>query len=259
MGTLDAVRRARAYFPHGLRQPEGGFRFAVDALLLAAFAVRRARPATGALLDLGCGCGVVGLACLLAEPGLTAKGVDILPEQILAARDNGVMLGLADRFTAEEADLSRETDRHRLGSGGYALVTANMPYRASGAGRLPRNAARQRALFAEEATMPSFFVTAGQTLEPGGEFVLVYPWETRDHLLRSLEDNGFSPLELLEVRTGNEPHSRCLVRAVRAGVFPATALRLPPPLDLHERAGGCFSEAAITFCPWLAPFDEKVE
>ena len=259
MCNPDAVRRARTYFPRGLRQPKGGFRFAVDALLLAAFAVRCSRPATGALLDLGCGCGVVGLACLLAEPGLTAKGVDILPEQVLAAQDNAARLGLADRFTAEEADLSCETDRHHLGRGYYALVTANMPYRASGSGRLPRNAARQKALFAEEATIPSFLVTARQTLAPGGECVLVYPWETRELMLRSLEDNDFSPLELLEIRTGNAAHSRCLVRAGRAVDVPATALRIPPPLDLHDREGGYFSEEAITFCPWLAPFDESME
>ena len=34
----DAVLQARALFPRGLVQPVGGFRFSVDALLLAAFA-----------------------------------------------------------------------------------------------------------------------------------------------------------------------------------------------------------------------------
>ena len=255
----DAVRRARAYFPRGLRQPEGGFRFAVDALLLAAFALRRFSSVNGAMLDLGCGCGVVGFTCLLANPCLTAKGVDIQPEQVLAARDNATLLGLVDRFTTEKADLSLDVDRLRLGCGKYALVTANMPYREPGSGRLPRDAARQKALFADDLTMPSFLAAAGQTLMPGGECVLVYPWETRDVLLRSLEENGFSPLELLAVRTGNVAHSRCLIRAGRAVDFPASALRSQPPLDLHDEAGGRFSDKAIAFCPWLAPFDGNVE
>ena len=257
MQDFDAVSDARTYFPRGLRQPEGGFRFAVDALLLAAFALRRPVPAGGAMLDLGCGCGVVALACLLASPGLTAMGVDILPEQVAAARENAAMLGLVDRFAVKEMDIAVPAERQALGVGGYALLTANMPYREPGSGRLPRDAARQKALFATPSTMPSFLAGARQALAPGGEYVLVYPWDTREILLRSLEEGGFSPVEVLAVRTGSAAHSRCLVRAVHRAASPKTLLCNLPPLDLHQEPGGRFSEEAIAFCPWLAPLSSK--
>ena len=37
----------RARFPRGLAQPEGGFRFGVDTLLLSAFAAARLKPSRG--------------------------------------------------------------------------------------------------------------------------------------------------------------------------------------------------------------------
>ena len=58
---------ARRAFPAGLEQPEGSFRFSVDALLLAAFAASRTADVTIRFIDLGTGCGVVGLAYLLLK------------------------------------------------------------------------------------------------------------------------------------------------------------------------------------------------
>ena len=49
---------------HYLEQPAGGFRFAIDSVLLADFAT----PADGPVADLGSGCGV--LCVLLAAKGL---------------------------------------------------------------------------------------------------------------------------------------------------------------------------------------------
>ena len=246
------IHHARAYFPRGLAQPAGGFRFAMDALLLAAFAVRRPLPAGCTMLDLGCGCGVVALACLLATPDLTATGVDVLPDQVASAKENAAMLGLADRFSARVVDLAVVTERHSLGVGSHALVVANMPYRASGTGRPCRDAARQKALFAEPLTMPAFLAAAKQALTPGGGAALVYPWDTRDILLRALEQNGFFPQELLAVNTGNTKHSRCLIRAVHTSEASGAALRVLPPLDLHRKQDGRFTEDALDFCPWLS-------
>lgn len=144
-GTPDAALQARALFPRGLAQPVDGFRFSVDALLLAAFAgetlaafageklTARAgniragrRTAPGALAvappvaaehdtspgtplafaDLGTGCGVVGLALLLTHPHLTGTGIDIDGELAEAACQNAARLGLTDHFRVLRADLA---------------------------------------------------------------------------------------------------------------------------------------------------------
>lgn len=275
---------ARARFPRGLAQPPESFRFSMDALLLAAFAVRHCLPEHGpeggrapdgalsaafhveetppecsasSLLDLGCGCGVVALACLLACPALSAAGVEIQPALAAAARENAVLLGLEDRLAVHAADISSPTPL--FPSGAFAVAAANMPYRPSGSGRLPRSAARRAALFAEEGTMPAFLSFAARAVAEGGSLALVYPWDGREAVLSALAEHGFSAQEILPVRTGTDAGSRCCIRAVRVrdaagpGVFPRESgtLRVLPPLVLRAEKGGPYTEEALAFCPWL--------
>ncbi len=114
----EAQKAARAAFPRGLAQPEGSFRFSMDALLAAAYlehivsmdAARRAAAPNAPqrllrLLDLGTGCGAAAFAVLLRLPEVTATGVDISPELLEAARHNAALLGVANRFTTQYMDL----------------------------------------------------------------------------------------------------------------------------------------------------------
>ncbi|MFC6285903.1 class I SAM-dependent methyltransferase [Nocardioides sp. GCM10027113] len=56
-------------------------------------------PASGRILDLGCGYGVIGLA--IARAGAAdVTGVDVNERAVLLANENAAALGLADRFRA---------------------------------------------------------------------------------------------------------------------------------------------------------------
>lgn len=247
----DAVHGARAYFPRGLTQPPGSFRFSADALLLASFALRRCLPETGGtVLDLGCGCGVVALACLLGDSRLRGMGVDVQPDLVAAARENAARLGLERVFSAAVVDLSVAADRETLAKGGYSPVLANMPFRAAASGRLPRDASRRKALFADEATVPAFLRAAKHALAPDGSFALIHPWDGRERLLRALEEHGFAPVELLPVRTGTPDGARCCIRAAHARPG-SDAVTVLPPLALRAGKGGPYTDEAIAFCPWL--------
>lgn len=247
----NIVCHARASFPRGLVQPPGSFRFATDALLLAAFALRCPLPKReGTVLDLGCGCGVVALACLLGNSRLRGTGVDIQPTLVAAARENAARLGLEHHFTAESMDLASGPDRERLEKGGSSLVVVNMPFRAAASGRLSREPSRRTALFADERTMPAFLAAAKRALAAKGSLALIYPWETRGALLRSLAAFGFTPVEALPVVTGKPEGARCLIRAAHADAGTDEAVAYAPPLVLHATGGG-HTEEALAFCPWL--------
>ena len=98
---------ARRAFPAGLEQPEGSFRFSVDALLLAAFAASRTTDVTMRFIDLGTGCGVVGLAYLLLKRNICQGfGMDCNPELIAAAQNNTDKLGFSDRFALHTGELA---------------------------------------------------------------------------------------------------------------------------------------------------------
>lgn len=240
---------ARDSFPSGLVQPEGSFRFSLDAFLLASFAISRFPRDTGAvsLLDLGCGCGVIGLACLLEAANATAKGVDREPELVAAAEENAALLGLTSRYRVIRCDLGVEAERQRLTEEKVDIVLANMPYRPERSGRLPHSPLRRRALFADENTMPAFLLAAKAALKPGGRLDLIYSWNERKRLFAGLERYGFFKTVILPVCAAGEKNTFCLVSA---GQEMAKA-RILPPLRLRDKGGNAYTAEAVSFCRWL--------
>lgn len=269
-----AILQARVLFPRGLVQPVGGFRFSVDALLLAAFAGEMLTPdaknirlgrrtAFGALgtgnapafADLGTGCGAVGLALLLAHPHLTGTGIDIDGELTDAARLNGARLGLADRFRVLRADLAAadmSTSDALPKAGSMDMVVANPPYRRHGSGRPSPSSQRTRALFETPETLPAFAQAAARLLRTGGRSCWVYGPDRLPDLLLALRATGQEPARLRCVHArAHGPAMLVLVEARRAG---KPGLVVEPPLILHEGEGTAtaLTDEALVFCPLLA-------
>ena len=57
-----------------------------------------------AVLDLGCGYGVIGLAVAVCVPGARVWAVDVNERAVLLANENAAALGVADRYTAVTPD-----------------------------------------------------------------------------------------------------------------------------------------------------------
>ncbi|MFE6646253.1 class I SAM-dependent methyltransferase [Nocardioides sp. NPDC057772] len=57
-------------------------------------------PEGGHILDMGCGYGIIGLACALAAPSAQVTGVDVNERAVLLANENAAKLGLGDRYRA---------------------------------------------------------------------------------------------------------------------------------------------------------------
>jgi tRNA1(Val) A37 N6-methylase TrmN6 len=260
------VVAARAFFPRGLVQPPGSFRFAADALFPASYAEPRAGMR---LLDLGAGCGVTALAALCLNPDISAVGVELLPEAAEAAALNAGRLGFSHAFRVVRADLAdgtlfapheddEETDRARTVSDGrlnarsFDVVTANPPYRQRGKGRLPASAARRTALFEEPGTLDIFCAAAAKALKDTGRLILVYPAAGLSDAEAALARVALYPARMLPLRPFADGKAKLLLleAAPERGVPPPPP-RVEEPLILHDADGG-FSKAALRFCPFLA-------
>lgn len=79
----------------------------------------------GTILDLCSGSGVIALALLMRNPGLTAVGVDSNPAAVALSERNAASLGLERRAIFEVADATA-----RLARGGdrFDLIVSNPPY-----------------------------------------------------------------------------------------------------------------------------------
>jgi tRNA1Val (adenine37-N6)-methyltransferase len=98
--VLDEALRGKL----ALWQPIQGYRFSIDAFLLADFARQVVRESGGGLVDLGAGCGVIGLA-LARETTANATLVELQPRLAELCRINARHNGLSDRVEVVEGDL----------------------------------------------------------------------------------------------------------------------------------------------------------
>lgn len=248
--TTTSVATARQAFPRGLLQPEGGFRFGADALLLAAFA---APLAGNRVLDLGTGCGPAALALLLArdDPDTLVTGLDKDPAMVAAAAENAGRLGLTDRCIPLEGDVRAIRDDPRLPPEAFDLVLANPPFRHPGSGRRPEAPGRDAARFELDGGLAAFAAAATYALRNKGQLACVHLAERLTHIITALTSAKLEIKRILPVaaRLG-EPARQVLVLARKNG---RPGLRLEAPLALYAGTGAQsrLTEAALRFCPFL--------
>ena len=253
---MDDAAAARQAFPRGLIQPEHGYRFSLDALLPAAFARPSAR---GRGLDLGTGCGVVGLGLLLRHPDadLHVTGIDIDPAMVGAAQANAARLGLADGYDARVLDVAALPGHADFPPESLDFCLCNPPYRRPGTGRRPTDAGRDAARFEAAGGLEHFLGAAGHVLKKRKPLWLVFLPERLDELLAGLTRAGLAAKRLAAKRLRfvhprhGEPARILLAEAVAHG---GPGLTVEPPLILHEGHGPDtrLTAQALDFCPWLA-------
>ena len=245
--TSPAEGAARAAFPRGLSQPESGFRFSLDALLLAAFAGRG--QVRGRVLDLGTGCGVVGLAMALDHPDFFGLGLDVNPDMAVHAARNARTLGLEDRFAFVEGDVRSPGC---LKPESVDLVVCNPPYREPGTGRTCPDEGRTTARFEGGAGLEDFVRAASFAVRNRKPCVFIHLAERLDDLLALMRASGLRPKEALFIHPRSESPARLvLVRALKNG---GPGLDVSAPLFLHEAKGSDtrLTGQALSFCPRLA-------
>lgn len=239
--TLDSIGTAGVK----VLQRRGGYRFTLDAVLLAGFAASEG-AGEGRVLELGAGSGVVSF--LLARQ--FGRGpIDALELQpaVYARLARGVTLnGLEGQVRPLLGDL-RET-RTLLSAGAYALVVSNPPFRPRSAGVLSPD--EERALSKQELACdaPAVVAAARHALQPGGGVSLVYPAARLTEVLGLLTAARLFPraLRLVHARV-NSPATRFLVHALRDS---DRGLEVRPPLIVHGAGpGGYAPEVAALMDP----------
>lgn len=245
MAVIDteAVLARRERFPRGMIQPECGYRFSLDSLLLASFA-NPGRRHVG--IDLGCGCGVVGLALLLRQPDLTVTGVDIDPASVDAALANGCELHFPDRFQAVQGDVtSWRPDKV------VDFVVANPPYRELGRGRTSQGEERTTARFEDKGDFAAFARCAAIALKTRGKFTFVHLPERLSEIMAGLAAAKLEPKRMRLVHgRQDETATMVLMETVKAG---GPGLKVESPLILHQGKGKAtrLTAEALEYCQFL--------
>lgn len=200
-------------------------------------------------MDLGCGCGVIGLGLILANPekDICVTGLDKYHEMIEHSTRNANSLGLASRFQALEIDIS-QVNSPRFRPESFDLAVANPPYREPGTGRIPQDKSRLQASVGDIDQLEQFCKATSFVLKKKGKLGVVFLADRIDELLMVMNMHNLIPKRVLPVY-GNrtKPARVILVEAVKNA---GPGLTIMPALILYDETNRLTSQA-LNFCPFL--------
>ncbi|WP_051328070.1 tRNA1(Val) (adenine(37)-N6)-methyltransferase [Desulfatirhabdium butyrativorans] len=208
-----------------IRQPGKGYRFSVDALLLAQFANVKAGEH---ILELGAGCGVISLMLAFQNPDIRITAIEIQPELAELARHNIAANGLEKRMQVLCQDL-RKLSLHHFACP-VDRVIANPPFRKKESGRI--NPHLQQAIARHEisVTIQDMIHATSRLLRKGGRFDVIYCTERLSELLCEMSSAQIEPKSMQFVHgNGGLPARMVLVSGVK-GSRPGGLMVCPPLL-----------------------------
>lgn len=216
-----------------LLQPAGGYRAAIDPVLLAAAAPDTA----GRLLDIGCGVGTAAICLATRLPACRVTGLEIQSEMAALARENAAANGLAERIEIVIGDLLDPPAD--LASPLFDGVIANPPYQPAGQSA-PPDGTKATSNQEGEAGLPDWIRFAGRVLKHKAWITLIHRADRFDQLCAALHP-AFGGVRLLPLwPKPGVPARRVIVRARKGVRSPATLL---PGMVLHAEDGRFTAEA----------------
>ena len=189
----------------------GGFPFSTDSMVLAEFA---RLPRQAKVLDLGSGCGTLGILLCAKDSGCHITGIELDENAHMTALKNAAANALTDRFQSICGDFT-EIAGH-ICPGSFDVCISNPPYFTAGPLSRTTPLARHEASCSLEALMES----AAYSLKFGGDFYLVHKPERLAEIFSSASMHKLEPKRLCLLRhRENGPVSLVLVQC-RKGAKP---------------------------------------
>ena len=230
--TEDALLGGRVT----LRQPETGYRVAIDPVALAA-AIPAAKGDT--VLDVGAGVGAAALCLAARVPECRIYGVEIQRHLVRLAAENVALNGFGGRVEVMVGDLSRPPPR--LAAGSFHHVMSNPPYLTAPRANASPHAGKAAATVEAVGELAEWVGFCVNMVRHKGSVTFIHRADRLDELLAHLRDKtgGAVIYPLWPSADRARPAKRVIVQATKGSAGP---LKLLPGLILHE--GEAYSPAA---------------
>lgn len=218
-------------------QPVDGYRFSIDAVLAAQFVL----PAPGGrVMDLGCGCGIIGLILAYRVSGLVVHGLELQSELVALARDNVRTNGFSARMEIFQGDVRRIAEQIQVEA--YDHVVCNPPYGSASGGRINRHSQAAIARHELYGTLTDFIAAAAYAVRNRGRVVFIYPARRGADLLHALSLHRLIPKRMQPIYSfpGSGSARLLLVEAVKNG---GAQFEVLAPFFIYQQQNGAYSEA----------------
>lgn len=198
-----------------LDTPPGTFPLSTDSMILAHIA---RLPKNARVLDLGSGCGTLGLLLCAKDDSCSVTGVELDVNAHRAAVENISANGLCRRMESICTDIRCIPDRIKAGS--YTTCVANPPYFSGGAPSLDAPLARRD----DCCSTGDLMRAAAWAMQFGGDFYIVHKPEKLAHLIACGSQNGLEAKRLILIRHKPDSHVSMVILQFRKGAKPGLSL-----------------------------------
>lgn len=215
------------YLPNGftLALPEDAFPLSTDSMILAHFVCL---PRNARVLDLGSGCGTLGLLLCADDPGCHVTGVEISPSAHLGAVENIRRNALCSRMESICADLRQLPESFPAGS--FSVCVSNPPYFSGGPASKALSSARRE----DTCSLEELLCTGAKLLKYGGDFFLVHRPERLGEIIAQGARNQLEAKRLLLVRHRPDSPISIIALHLRKGAKPGLKIE---EACLFDKAG----------------------
>lgn len=169
----------------------GCFPFSTDSIALSGFVKL---PKNAAVLDLGAGCGTLGLLLCAKDKGCRVTGIEIDEKAHKTALQNISANGLDARLSSICQDLRAVPSIFSPGS--FTTCVSNPPYFTAG----PKSRTLPIARSEDACSMDALFASAAWALKYGGSFFLVHRPERFAQLCACAAKNRLEPKRVCLLR-----------------------------------------------------------
>ncbi len=216
-----------------------GYRFSIDPVLLAHF-VRLKKDER--VLDLGAGCGVLGLILLYRKPDSIQKLVAFELQEGLTEliSQNVITNSCQNKMEVVKGDLRCIADSFAASS--FSSVVCNPPFYVPGSGRKSINEEALIARHQVRCNLSEILHSAAYVLKNRGRFFLVYPAEFLAVLFTQLKISGFAVKRLQTVYSYPEKESEARLVLIEALKNGGDGMRVESPLYIYSEKDGEYSQ-----------------
>ena len=215
------------FLPNGfcLKAAEGSFPLSTDSIVLSHF-VRL--PKNANVLDLGSGCGTLGLLLCSRDSECSVTGIELDESAHAAAVENIRRNSLEHRMNSICTDLRILPERFAPGS--FSCCVSNPPYFSGG----PASRATPLARREDTCTPEDLMRSAAWALKFGGDFFLVHKPERLAQLIATAEKYRLEAKRLCLVRHKPDAPVNLILLQFRKGAKPGLAWE---EITLHDPDG----------------------
>jgi tRNA1Val (adenine37-N6)-methyltransferase len=194
-------------------QKADGFRFSLDAVILAEFATVKKGDK---VIDLGAGNGIISLIVAFNTKAEHITAMEIQPEMVDLAVRNVMLNDLGDKIKVVEDDLTLA--KKHFPSGQFDVVITNPPYRTIGSGRLNPNDLKAIARHELKCTLDDVLRVSFYLLKERGRLAIVHRPDRLIDLIVNCRQYRLEPKRIQFIHIGKDQEaSLVLVEAVKNG------------------------------------------